>query len=128
GLKKVLAALLDNAIRFSPKGGTIRIVVEKGDGMHCVRFEDPEIGIPPDEIPSLTRRFFRGSNAPRESFPGLGLGLSFAGEIIARHGGLLTFRSELDKGTEATVCLPSAPPPHSQARPPTPFPAQRFRP
>jgi signal transduction histidine kinase len=106
-LEQVFAGLLDNAVKYSPQGGTIRIVLEDRDDMHCVRFEDPGIGIPPNEIPSLTRRFFRGSNAPRESFPGLGLGLCFAGEIIGRHGGLLTFRSELDKGTQATVCLPS---------------------
>jgi PAS domain S-box-containing protein len=109
-LEQVFTNLLDNAIKYSPRGGTIHIFLRDSDGMHCVSFVDPGIGVPPDEISALTRRFFRGSNAPRESYPGLGLGLSFAKEIVARHGGLLTFQSEIDKGTAATVCLPSCSP------------------
>jgi len=116
-LEQVFANLLDNAIKYSPRGGTIHIFLRDSDGMHCVSFVDPGIGVPPDEISALTRRFFRGSNASRESYPGLGLGLSFAKEIVARHGGLLTFQSEIDKGTAATVCLPSCPP--GLARPTT---------
>jgi two-component system CheB/CheR fusion protein len=109
-LEQVFTNLLDNAIKYSPRGGTINIFLRGSDGMHCVSFADPGIGVPPDEISALTRRFFRGSNAPRESYPGLGLGLSFANEIVTRHGGRLTFQSEIDKGTAATVCLPSGPP------------------
>jgi PAS domain S-box-containing protein len=123
-LEQVFASLLDNAIKYSPRGGTIQIALGDGEGMHCVSIEDPGIGIPPDEIPILTRRFFRGRNAPPESFPGLGLGLSFASEIVGRHGGLLTIQSELDKGTEATVCLPPAPPPRSGLGPNKPLKTQ----
>ncbi|HEY6928443.1 MAG TPA: PAS domain-containing sensor histidine kinase [Thermoanaerobaculia bacterium] len=107
-LEQVFTNLLNNAVKYSPLGGTIRISLSSEDGMHRVSFEDPGIGIPPKEIPLLTRRFFRASNASRENYPGLGLGLAFASEIVERHGGTLTFRSELGKGTQATVRLPSA--------------------
>jgi two-component system, OmpR family, sensor histidine kinase VicK len=109
-LEQVFTNLLNNAIKYSPSGGTIRISLSGEDGMHCVSFADPGIGIPPKEIPLLTRRFFRASNASRENYPGLGLGLSFASEIVERHGGTLTFRSELGQGTEATVRLPAGAP------------------
>jgi PAS domain S-box-containing protein len=109
-LEQVFTNLLNNAVKYSPRGGTIQISLDGRDGMHHVSFADPGIGIPPKEIPLLTRRFFRATNASRENYPGLGLGLSFASEIVERHGGKLTFRSELDKGTVATVSLPAQPP------------------
>jgi len=109
-LEQVFTNLLNNAIKYSPSGGTIQISLSSQDGMQCVSFVDPGIGIPPKEIPLLTRRFFRASNASRENYPGLGLGLSFASEIVERHGGTLTFRSEMGRGTEATVRLPAGAP------------------
>jgi len=109
-LEQVFTNLLNNAVKYSPRGGTIQISLDGKDRMHNISFADPGIGIPPKEIPLLTRRFFRATNASRENYPGLGLGLSFASEIVERHGGTLTFRSELDKGTVATVSLPAQPP------------------
>jgi PAS domain S-box-containing protein len=107
-LEQVFTNLLDNALKYSPRGGTIRIALGEREGMHFVSFADPGIGVPAKETPLLTRQFFRASNASRENYPGLGLGLSLVNEIIAGHRGALRFHSELDKGTTVTVCLPAS--------------------
>ena len=107
-LEQVFTNLLDNAIKYSPRGGTIRVALAARNGWHCVSFADPGIGVPPAEVPLLTRRFFRASNASRENYPGLGLGLSVASEIVKRHRGVLEFHSEVGVGTTATVCLPAS--------------------
>jgi PAS domain S-box-containing protein len=104
-LEQAVLNLLDNALRYSPQGGKIAVALTSSGVEHRVAVTDPGIGIPPDELRSLPRRFHRGSNAV-ERFPGAGLGLAVTKEIVERHGGRLELRSILGRGTTATLVLP----------------------
>lgn len=104
-LEQVFINLLDNAIKYSPQGGTVEVTIERASPQWVVTVSDPGIGIPEDELPLLTQRYFRASNASREHFPGAGLGLSTCRDIVEQHGGTLTVSSELGRGTKVSVCL-----------------------
>lgn len=106
-LKQAFGSLLDNAVKFSPRGGVVELRLEVGHGQICVQVRDQGIGIPAGEIPFVARRFFRGSNAPRENFPGPGLGLAAARAIMEKHGGSLEIHSEVNRGTCVTARLPA---------------------
>lgn len=108
-LEQVVTNLLDNALKFSPAGGPIEIDLSTRDGAHRVSIADHGIGVPAEELVALTRRYFRASNAVEEEYPGIGLGLSLARELVERHGGTLSFESALDRGTVARVSLPKEP-------------------
>jgi two-component system CheB/CheR fusion protein len=107
-LAQVLANLLENALKYSPRGGTIRVSLTCRGAEVEVAVSDEGIGVPRDEIDSLARPYFRARNAPSAHYPGLGLGLSIAREIVVRHGGRLWFESELGVGTTARFALPAA--------------------
>ena len=108
-LEQAFHGLLDNAFKFSPRGGDVDVELDADGDHHRVTIRDQGVGIPEEDIPSIGRRFFRGSNVPRRNFPGLGLGLAAAREVFERHGGALAIASELDRGTLVTVELPSSP-------------------
>jgi PAS domain S-box-containing protein len=107
-LEQVVSNLLGNALKYSPRGGPLRISLSReGDGF-ALSITDPGIGIPAADIPSLTRRYFRASNVSAENFPGMGLGLSLVKNILDQHGGRLLIQSEQGQGTTVTVFLPEA--------------------
>jgi signal transduction histidine kinase len=107
-LEQAFGGLLDNAVKFSPRGGLVELRLEVQPDEVIVRVRDSGIGIPAREIPFAARRFFRASNAPLENFPGTGLGLATARDIVERHGGSLEIQSEVDRGTCVTARLPRA--------------------
>ncbi len=106
-LAQVLTHLLENAVKYSPHGGTIRVTLEPGEKEHALSISDQGIGVPPAEIASLGRPYFRTSNASSSNYPGLGLGLAVAREVVARHGGRIWFESRLGHGTTAHLALPA---------------------
>ncbi|HEY4229937.1 MAG TPA: PAS domain-containing sensor histidine kinase [Thermoanaerobaculia bacterium] len=108
-LEQAFHGLLDNAFKFSPRGGELEVELQADGDHHRVTIRDQGVGIPEEDLPSVGRRFFRGSNVPRRNFPGLGLGLAAARDVFERHGGGLAVASELDRGTEVTVDLPRIP-------------------
>ena len=106
-LKQAFGNILDNAVKFSPRGGVVELRLEVDPEEICVQVRDQGIGIPSEEIAFAARRFFRGSNAPRENFPGPGLGLASARAIVEKHGGSLEIQSEVNRGTCVTARLPA---------------------
>ncbi len=106
-MKQAFGNILDNAVKFSPRGGVVELRLEVDPEEICVQVRDQGIGIPSGEIPFAARRFFRGSNAPRENFPGPGLGLASARAIVEKHGGSLEIQSEVNRGTCVTARLPA---------------------
>ncbi|HET7369507.1 MAG TPA: PAS domain-containing sensor histidine kinase [Gammaproteobacteria bacterium] len=99
--------LIDNAIKFSPRGGEVTVTLATDADGHHVTIGDPGIGIPSDEIPAVGQRYFRGSNASVEQYPGLGLAWTKNRAIIERHGGRYLIQSTLNAGTAVTVTLPA---------------------
>jgi signal transduction histidine kinase len=108
-LEQAFHGLLDNALKFSPRGGDVELELRPGGARHRVTIRDQGIGIPEEDLASVGRRFFRASNVPRRNFPGLGLGLAAARDVFERHGGSLGVESEESRGTEITVTLPRSP-------------------
>lgn len=105
-LLQVVASLLDNAIKYTPRGGPIRVSLSRRDGEALLSVADPGIGIPSEQMGMLFERFFRARNAPISSFGGLGLGLYICRDIVERHGGRIWVESELGRGSTFRVALP----------------------
>lgn len=107
-LEQVVVNLLQNAVKYSPEGGRVVVVVEARGSEARVSVQDPGIGIPPEEQKRLFQRFFRAGNASARNFGGLGIGLFVSHEIVAQHGGHFEVQSELGKGSTFTFSLPLA--------------------
>jgi signal transduction histidine kinase len=105
-LRRVFANLLDNAIKYTPRGGRVEISAERTEGGIAVCFKDTGCGIPAEDLPRIWDRLFRGDKSRSER--GLGLGLSFVRAIVESHGGKATVTSQPDQGTRATILLPEA--------------------
>jgi signal transduction histidine kinase len=106
GLRRALGALLDNAIKFSPNGGEIRIGVSLTDNHVNIAFADPGIGIEPDFMSRMFERFERREKYGDILFGGIGLGLPIAKHLVESFGGTITVTSEIGKGSTFTVQLP----------------------
>ena len=105
-LEQVLANLLENAVRYSPDGGQIRVSLRRGDGVARLAVADQGIGIPQETLPNLFKRYYRSDEAKRVSADGMGIGLYVTQEIVAAHGGRIWAESEPGKGSTFTVELP----------------------
>ncbi len=108
-LDQVLTNLVSNALKYSPKGGLVRVSVTATDGGGAVlSVEDEGIGIPAEEMPKLFEPFVRLSGAGHIS--GTGLGLYITRELVSRHGGSIECDSRPGGGTTFIVRLPPAAP------------------
>jgi signal transduction histidine kinase/PAS domain-containing protein len=105
-LEQVLHNLINNALKYSAARGITRVRVEQRGDMAAVVVSDQGIGIPAADMPHLFERFYRASNANRQSISGMGIGLSIVNEIVSLHGGSVTVESTLGQGSTFTVCLP----------------------
>lgn len=112
-IERVLANLVDNAIKYSPDGGDVAISVSRlardGDWGAAVTIRDGGMGIPADELPHIFDRFYRG-RAVAGKIRGNGIGLASARTIVEQHGGAVTVESEVGVGSTFTVWLPLRPP------------------
>ena len=105
-LEQVAANLIDNAVKYTPPGGRVGIVVEAVGTQASLRVTDTGIGIPPDELPRIWERLFRGDRSRTER--GLGLGLSLVKAIVEAHRRHRAVTSEPSNGSTFTVDLPVA--------------------
>ncbi len=105
-LERVLLNLATNAVKFTPRGGSIRIVAEGDVDSARITVVDTGMGIPADEQPRLFTRFFRSSTARSAAVPGTGLGLVIARSIVDAHQGTIELVSAEGEGTVVTVTLP----------------------
>jgi len=104
-LKQVFVNLLDNAIKFTPGQGIIRIAAVRGGSRIVVQVADNGEGIAPEDLSHIPAKFFKGSSKR----PGSGLGLAICREIVHLHGGALHLTSKRGRGTVVTVEFPSSP-------------------
>ena len=107
-LEQVLVNLLENAIKYSPQGGQVKVTIERQDRDVRVTVADQGIGIPADDAPRLFQRFFRAQNANTRNYGGLGIGLFVSHEIVERHGGRFEVKSEPGVGSTFGFVLPLA--------------------
>jgi signal transduction histidine kinase len=103
-MRQVFANLLDNAIKYTPAGGSVTISVRDESGRAVARFRDTGTGIPVEEQDKIWSRLYRGDKS--RSQRGLGLGLSLVKAVVEAHGGKATVSSQADQGAEFTVTLP----------------------
>ncbi len=106
-LEQVLVNLVDNAVKYSPRGGEVEIALEREDGEVVVAVRDHGIGIPAEKQPRIGERFYRAHEGTPEDAAGLGIGLFVSREILARHGGRLTFESQEGQGSVFRAHLPA---------------------
>jgi signal transduction histidine kinase len=113
-LARVIENLLSNATKYSPDGGAIEVSIAADSTTATIRVRDYGIGIAPDALPHIFEASFRAPGAGAHA-PGLGLGLSIAAQVVARHGGTIEAAPAEGRGTAVTVRLPLARvPPHDQ--------------
>lgn len=105
-IERLLDNLIDNAIKYTQRGGSVKVTFAPGDWTMRVEVADNGPGIPPDDLPQLTERFYRVDRARSGEPSGVGLGLAIAQKILELHGSQLNVRSELGQGTRFWFDLP----------------------
>jgi two-component system phosphate regulon sensor histidine kinase PhoR len=109
-LTQVLINLIDNAIKYTPKGGRITVEALQRPGAVEIAVSDTGIGIPPKEMPRIFERFYRVDRARSREMGGTGLGLSIVKHIVEAHDGKISVESQFGKGSRFVVTLPMQPP------------------
>ncbi len=105
-LQQVFHNLFENAMRYTPAGGAIRVRLAAAPGEARMQVSDTGIGIPEKDLPFVFERFFRSDRARRAYMGGSGLGLSIARWIVEAHKGTIAAASRVGKGSTFTVTLP----------------------
>lgn len=106
-IEQAIVNLLDNAIKYSPSGGTIQVTVIAEDDGFAVSVADQGLGISKEHLPRLFERFYRVDKARSRQLGGTGLGLSIVKHIALAHDGAVDVKSEINKGSVFSIHLPA---------------------
>lgn len=106
-LAQVLRNLLSNALRHTPAGGQVTVQVRQTDGQVQLQVADTGSGIPPEDLPHIFDRFYRGDKSRSRQGGGAGLGLAIARQLVLAHGGQIRVESAPDQGATFTITLPA---------------------
>jgi signal transduction histidine kinase len=104
-LERALTALIDNAIKFSPRGGDVGIIFSQRTNVLMIAIEDHGIGIEPEVLPHIFDRFYHLDQNADVLFSGMGLGLSIAHQVIEQHHGKIEVTSKPGRGSTFTLIL-----------------------
>ena len=128
-VKQVMRILLDNAVKYTPQGGTITMGVARTKEGCVLSMKDNGPGIPGEELPKIFDRFYRSDSARKAESGGHGLGLSIARIIVVAHGGKIRVRSKVGEGTTFSVLLPAVQeqPAEPEQQPPEQKPRGRIK-
>ncbi len=107
-LDQVLVNLLRNALRHTPPGGIVAVVASATDNLVRIEVCDTGAGIPPDELPHVWERFYRGDDARELDAQGAGLGLALVKDLVEAMGGAVDVRSTSGEGSCFGLTLPQA--------------------
>jgi signal transduction histidine kinase len=105
-LRQVLTNLVDNALKYTPEGGTVAIRMSVEDGSVTVQVRDTGIGISLDDLPHIFEKFYRVETEETRDVVGTGLGLAIAKSIVEMHGGRIWAESEPEAGSTFSFALP----------------------
>ncbi len=105
-LRQLLLNLVDNAVKYTPPGGSVSLSLEQRENTAVFEVADTGVGIPESDLGKIFDRFYRVDKARSRDLGGTGLGLSIARWIAELHRGTITVKSELHKGSTFTVVLP----------------------
>jgi signal transduction histidine kinase len=106
---KVLLNLLFNSIKFTPAGGQVTLTTAREGDEAVIEVTDTGMGIAPENLSNLFQRFWQADNSAHRKFQGAGIGLALVKELVVAHGGQVSARSEVGKGTTMSVRLPVGP-------------------
>jgi signal transduction histidine kinase len=104
-LAQVFDIVLDNALKYTPDGGSIDVHLEAAAEEVHVRVDDEGIGIPESDLPLVGRPYFRAGNASTRRYSGMGLGLAIAFDIVRAHGGRISVAPRTPHGTSVRIAL-----------------------
>jgi len=104
--KQIVLNLVSNAIKFTERGGQVRVSAAVDEACLTMRITDTGIGIAPDDLKRIGDPFFQAGTTYQRRHEGTGLGLSIVKSLVAMHGGEMKIRSRLGEGTAITVALP----------------------
>lgn len=105
-MTQVIENILNNAIKYSPDGGIIRVKMKTTDSQLIISISDQGLGIPKKDLPLIFDRFYRVDKARSRAQGGTGLGLAIAKEIVKQHNGFIWAKSDYGKGSTFTIVLP----------------------
>ena len=105
-LAQVIDNVFNNAVKFTPPGGTISGFVKRDGRVAVIMISDTGRGIPPEELEDVFMKFFRSPGVQLDAIPGTGLGLAISKTIIEAHGGSITIESNVGQGTALELRLP----------------------
>jgi two-component system phosphate regulon sensor histidine kinase PhoR len=105
-VEQAVANLVDNAIKYSDAGGTVRVVAKRREGSVEIAVSDQGIGIEPDKLPRLFERFYRVDKTRSRKLGGTGLGLAIVKHIAEAHGGTVSVESTPGEGSTFMISLP----------------------
>jgi PAS domain S-box len=108
-MRQVIDNLMNNAIKYSPEGGTITVSLEESSTQMILKISDEGVGIPKKDLPKIFDRFYRVDKARNREQGGTGLGLAIVRDVVKMHKGFIWAKSDGVKGTTFTVILPYNP-------------------
>ncbi|MBE9107625.1 two-component sensor histidine kinase [Nostoc sp. B(2019)] len=120
-LYRLFSNLIVNAIQYTPKGGEVKVLLDRNDHYAVIKVQDTGIGIPKNELTRIFDRFYRVSSDRSRSTGGSGLGLAIVQAIIQSHHGSIDVQSNLGEGSTFTIKLPFNVPPLDSVRSIYPF-------
>ncbi len=107
GIEQVITNILINSVKYTPNGGNIKVYIGAVHDDAYIKIIDNGIGIPKEDLPRVFERFYRVDKARSREMGGTGLGLPIAKEIIEGNGGSIDIKSEVGKGTEVIIKIPT---------------------
>lgn len=105
-ITQVIVNLVGNALRHTPREGVVEISTERHENLFFIHVADTGQGIPEDALPHIFDRFYKRDSSRTRNESGTGLGLSIAKGFVEAHGGIISVKSEMQKGTVFTITLP----------------------
>lgn len=103
---QILTNVVNNALKYTPEGGTVKISSVIEDEMGGFQIKDEGIGIASQDLPHIFERFYRGDKSRARKTGGVGVGLSIVKALVDAHKGIIKVESQLDKGTTFTILFP----------------------